>query len=801
MSDVLHKPLGLVVAPSGYGKTTIVRSFFKKHPDIRNIWITIGHHEVDENGAWKYFCDCFKNLNAGFYDLVSRIGFPHSISEIDALIVLIREYMQETVFIVIDDYHNCTCEEMDQLISRLVFEEISGLHLILISCTYPEIPYEEMLVKGYCTLINQSAMVLSKEETEKIFLINGIRLKPDELERIFMYTDGWISAVCLALMEYKRTGKFERYTSISRLLKSAVFDKLPAQLQKLLMKMSLFEDFTIKEAFYISECVMHSYVLMEMMEEYGFMHFDANSEKYTMHTLLKSVAYAELEKSEEDICSIFLRAGDWCKWKQEYIKALVYYRYAGYENKVFELLSGKERNLIFESIPLVVKDFFKGIPILEKMKHPVSYLGYIYYVIEKEDVVRGREMFYEIVSEYEKTSGFNDKYDEFRGELYIMRACLVFNNLSKSIVDMKEADRLLGHQPSKFFQQNLLTYGTPSMTMLYYRFPGSLKEVISLEKEYARYYMRLINGNGGDWDDFFDAEYAVLTGRIEEAGKLAEVVREKARFRKQTCVGISSYFILLRRLIYMGQVHEFYCQMNLFHEEMKEVVRPALRMDYELACGYLYAGIGRNDLIAGWLKDFNLEQCSHVLKISKTANIVYGLALINQKNWTLLDTLGEQLLVPEDEFHFGLLRVYGNLFKAIAASHQGRMEKACAYMQEVVSLTAPDNIRMPLIEQAGELLPVLEHMESPNGYLSEVKQQCRHYLCSVHKFEKEKQKVSLTKRETELMHLVKAGYRNSEIGEKMGIALVTVEKNLTSIYRKLNVSNRAAAVARYEESV
>lgn len=801
LSDVLHKPLALVIAPSGYGKTTIVRSFFKKHPEIKNFWITIGHQEVDDNWVWKKFCDCFKNADAGFYEMVSGMGFPQAVNEIDALIVLIREYMHETVFMVIDDYHNCSSEQMNQLISRLVFEEIPELHVILISCTYPDILYEEMLVKGYCTLINQSAMVLSKEETESIFLMNEIRLKPDELERICMYTDGWISAVCLALMEYKRTGKFERYTSISRLLKSAVFDKIPVSLQRLLMKMSLFEEFTLEEAFYISECTMHPYVLMEMKEEFGFIHFDANTRKYAIHTLLKSVAYAELEKSEEDIRHIFLRAGDWCSKNKEYIKALLYYRYAECSDKVFELLSGEERNFIFESIPTVVKDFFSGIPLQEKSRHPVSYLGYIYYVIEKEDVDRGRKMFNEIVSEYQKRPDFNNRYDEFRGELYIMRARLWFNDLGKSIEAMKEADRLLKHQPSRLFRQNLLTYGTPSMTILYFTRPGSLKQVIALEKEYSRYYMRLINGNGGDWDEFSDAEYAVLTGRIEEAGKLSVVVREKAQFRKQTCVVISSYFIQLRGLTYQGAVQEFYSQMALFHNEMKEISRPTLRMDYELACGYLYAGIGRMDLIAGWLKDFNLEQCSLVVRTSKTAAIVYGLVLMNQKNWSLLDTLGEQLLVPSDEFYFGLLRIYGNIFKAIAAVHQSGMEKACVYMKEVLALTEPDDIRMPLIEQAEEVLPILEWMKLQTAYVSEVKRQCRHYLQSIKKFEKEKQKVSLTKRETELMHLVKEGYRNSEIGEKMGIALVTVEKNLTSIYRKLNVSNRAAAVAQFEEYV
>ena len=57
----------------------------------------------------------------------------------------------------------------------------------------------------------------------------------------------------------------------------------------------------------------------------------------------------------------------------------------------------------------------------------------------------------------------------------------------------------------------------------------------------------------------------------------------------------------------------------------------------------------------------------------------------------------------------------------------------------------------------------------------------------------------LTKREAELMEYVRAGLRNAEIGEKMHIAQVTVEKNLTSIYRKLGVKNRTAAIRMLDE--
>lgn len=52
---------------------------------------------------------------------------------------------------------------------------------------------------------------------------------------------------------------------------------------------------------------------------------------------------------------------------------------------------------------------------------------------------------------------------------------------------------------------------------------------------------------------------------------------------------------------------------------------------------------------------------------------------------------------------------------------------------------------------------------------------------------------SLTPREHEILHWVREGKRDSEIGINLGISLRTVNNHLASIYRKLGVETRTAA--------
>jgi len=53
----------------------------------------------------------------------------------------------------------------------------------------------------------------------------------------------------------------------------------------------------------------------------------------------------------------------------------------------------------------------------------------------------------------------------------------------------------------------------------------------------------------------------------------------------------------------------------------------------------------------------------------------------------------------------------------------------------------------------------------------------------------------LTARELDVLRLVVQGTRNSEIGQRLSIAVKTVETHLTSIYGKLGVQSRAEAIA------
>ncbi|OXM82559.1 response regulator transcription factor [Paenibacillus rigui] len=55
--------------------------------------------------------------------------------------------------------------------------------------------------------------------------------------------------------------------------------------------------------------------------------------------------------------------------------------------------------------------------------------------------------------------------------------------------------------------------------------------------------------------------------------------------------------------------------------------------------------------------------------------------------------------------------------------------------------------------------------------------------------------VSLTNRETEVLHLLADGLSNMEIANRFGLAEATVKSHLVHLYKKLGIKRRTQAIA------
>lgn len=581
LDKFIDKQLIMVVAPSGYGKSTLVRHYFNDRPYYNKMWFPMQSKEKDDNWVWKRLCQKLGEYSEELKGKLSDTQLPQSKQELSYIVKILRQYVNDTVYLIVDDYQECASVTLDNLIMEVV-DNIDNIHIVLISRILPyNIPYEAMFLKGQSVLITQQDLKLTKDEEKVIFKENEINLTAEEADLLYEHTDGWISAVYLSLYEYKKLGRMGGFLSVNHLLKTTIFDKLSADMQEFFMKMSLFDWFDIEGAEYVTQLDVTENDLLESVEQFGFLDYDVTTHSFAMHTLLRNVSGMELNKSDIEISMLYNRAAEVSEKRKSYIKAVAYYTKAKNWDRIAALYAGKNGRRLIERAPGIFQSVRENIEEVMWEKYPTVMLNYLYYMSTKENVHNVMPLYEEIINDINNHPIWKDN-KFLMGEMMIILSILQFNNLEKMNQSLIKVREYFGERTSVIFGNSLLTYGTTCMTTLYYNKSGRLKEIIEQEKEYAKAYMRITQGSRVGWDEFFDAEYAMITGDIDTAYRLAKQVLLQNILRNQTCLIISCYYMILKCLIYYGKKEEFYEGIEKLNELTRDITYPLLIIDAEL---------------------------------------------------------------------------------------------------------------------------------------------------------------------------------------------------------------------------
>lgn len=802
LTKAIELPLIMVVAPMGFGKTTAIQEFLGEQSG-KKIWIPFGQNEVDAVWIWHRLCDKFQRADYPFVDRLREVGLPENQYEINAILDILYDKFQEDCYVILDDFHECENSKLMRFIESAAYARIPNLHIFLLSRTYPAISYDELWMKNLCVLVGQSALALDREEIRDFFEINGVALNPEEEGDIYQYTEGWMSAVYLVLMDYLENGSFHNYGGINNLVRNFIYGRISENCKHILMLLSPLDAFTIEQAVYVTRIEECSSLIPQMSVSIGFLEYNPNTGCYSVHDVLRAVVRSEFEESSIDKNSLYNRIGEWYESVNFCVYAIQYYDKGENINAIFRLIEQYKCTNLLERAPAVMENFFQKVDRNEAMSHPLVYLPYLWDMVLRTDISRCKERIEEAKAYYETHSCKELTKKQLLGELYLVQWNLEFNNLDKMTECAVKASELLENQRSTIFSSNfILTFGAPETLFLYHRTPGDLKHVVELEKCYTKYYMRLLNGVENGWDFLVEGEYLFTTGEVEKADKLSDVVREKSVVRHQGCIIISSYFLKMRCQIFLGRKERFEELAAQLSKLMEQETNTTIRMDYDMAISYLYGCIGQTEKISPWLSDFDIENCNRIIRSVRGCCVVYGMALIKKQEWMRLEVLADEMSVPYSVSKHMYAIFYAEIYYAISSYHLYGMEEGKSHLKKVFDLARLDGIRMPFVDYILHIEPMLEELKGEDIFACEIlelgvqKKKGMEVFGSKYK-EKDSVKermVALTEREREMMLLVAKGYKNSEIGNEMNIALVTVEKKLTAVYRKLCVTNRTAAL-------
>jgi LuxR family transcriptional regulator, maltose regulon positive regulatory protein len=201
-----ERGITLIVAPAGYGKTTLLGEWLSSIPaaDYRAAWLTLDPFDNEPLRFWSYVTAALRKANPHLDfnpETMLQWGYdPQDFTRLTPLLNQIARIPQQ-LYLILDDYQTITAETIHRGMSYWIEHQPRNLHLILVSRVTPPLPFSRLRTHNRLVEITPGDLSFTLPET-KTFLSSIMKLSvnAEQALALFASTEGWIAGLQLAAL-------------------------------------------------------------------------------------------------------------------------------------------------------------------------------------------------------------------------------------------------------------------------------------------------------------------------------------------------------------------------------------------------------------------------------------------------------------------------------------------------------------------------------------------------------------------------------------------------------------------------
>ena len=798
LAQILAVPLTVAAAPFGYGKTTAVKKVLLSL-SVDMLWDTC------YTGAEAAFWRCFvKSLQTAGVDTASLTWqeLPRNAATRQRVIeVLQASKLKKTVVFVWNNYHLLGSEDCDKLLLALAKADLPNWHFVLLTQRPPDFTLDELVLKGECLYLQPKDFAFEVSDIIVYYRKNGIVLERRAAENLLAATEGWVSALYLYLRQYHNGQSPQTGEELLRLVQAVAYNSCSEAEKTLLTELSILnEDFSGRQAAYITENDAAPALLENLALRHGFISYELLRGQYHIHNAFKVYLQrlgAELPDTERRrLCR---RSGQWYELQNDFLTAFCYYHTAGDYDKMLTVFE-KDRGCSFENnYKNKIMAYFGEAPETIRQKHIKAGLIYALWLFlsgENERLQQEIRKLRKYIGQLED----RQEREQCLGELEFLLGETQYNDVEAMAAYFKKSLR----QPVRFFSpQTIWGGGANSILFMFYRQAGTLQKTLDVFPQAMAYYYRLVQNHGAGSEYVLASEAYFQRGYWEKAFILATEALNVSRRNEQVSVELCAEFIALRISIALGnkkRVREISRRLDALQTAVQEHL---YRKTIEASRAWIDLQLrDKGKLLVSWLQKGDFQKSGLLYSAWGCLYIVYGRYLLLQKDY--LPLLGQlrEFEAAARSFNNFLLSIYAAVYSAAAQDGLQHENEALSELNRALVLAAADGIVMPFVENFDVLEPLLKKAAQQNSgepeLLAKILELGAVYQENLKNIKHKASYImggkTLTAREAEIANFVVQGRTNAEIAAEMFIAEITVKKALQGIYRKLGVDTRLELV-------
>lgn len=789
-----------IEAPSGAGKTTAVQDFFGKADgkDGSVRWFVAS--EEPHTSGWARLCRVIGEIDPPTGSRLLRLGFPVEDNQGEIAQAFMELRCDDETYLVCDNFQFIQKNLPPSVWRALVDHGGEGLRIVILT--------QQLSSRGLVVLSNSDVLrvenddlCLKEDEIGEYYLMAGVTLDENQKRGLHRYSEGWIAALYLQLMNYVRTGSLEKSSSIYELVDELFWKNLSRDDRQVLFRLSPFDNFTVPQACFILGVDSLSESLVEGLGRWMFIRYDIESRRYYPHSILLDFVRSALQDEQELLRrDILHRAGEWCADRKEKTQALsFFYRLRDYP-AILSLdlrcpdISRATLNTGREGMLTVLRDIVDNSTLELRCDHAFSLISIAFEAFNLGDM----ELYTRLCREMEDLLN-NCEMDEPRrrsllGELYLARSFGSYNDIEAMGKDHSLAYELLGTNSVLFQPDAPWTFGWASVLGMFHSGSGKLDSELEAMDYWLPRYNSLTSGNGSGAQLIFRAEAMLHRGLDDEAEALALKALETTSRWKQDSLFICTAFLLQRIALLRGDGPGFMDSSAMRDERVRLASHGIMRRITEMATGFTSVLLDNPEGVSPRICDEGFLR--GVSPVAPFACMVYGrLALLTGRERELL-LRSEEILFPAQRYRNLLAEIYVTIYISVAQSRLGRENDGIDTLNRALEMSMPDGLILPFAENADLIGPSLDAALAQNWSHKEQELSSLKKRYSVGKdriiqsLSGKEAPVGLTPRENDVALLVSEGMSNREIADKLYLSENTVKFYLKSVFQKLDISSR-----------
>jgi LuxR family transcriptional regulator, maltose regulon positive regulatory protein len=317
------RPIVSVVAPAGYGKTTLLSQWAERNGQAF-AWVSVDEADNDPKVLLTYVAealDAIEPISQRVFDALASPGSSVPGSVVPQLGAALLS-MTWPMVLVLDDVHMLRNSECRAALSALADYVPGGSRLVLAGRAPPPLRLARLRAEGKIIEIGPGELSLSREEASSLLRTMDLTLAEEDAAELHRRTEGWPTGLYLAALYLRERGpSADTAVSfggddrlVSEYIESEFLARISARQRVFLTRTSVLERLCGPLCEAVLEMGGSAGILADLAgSNLLLVPLDRRGQWYRYHHLFRDMLAAELHRLEPGLMPVLRRrAASWC---------------------------------------------------------------------------------------------------------------------------------------------------------------------------------------------------------------------------------------------------------------------------------------------------------------------------------------------------------------------------------------------------------------------------------------------------------------------------------------------------------